>query len=201
MRKERGAFITTDEFCQCMNFGQLEFFQSCFNVYAVNQTIHDALAPFIVRQQFTSASDGTVTFNSDYLHILGGAYTVTGSTVNPIVFISYDELPDVLTAQVRPVSLSTPKAVDTAGGFYLYPQTTQIGFYTYLRLPAVPVLSVTYGGSDGRTVTYNPSSSTQLEFSDIYSNTILSRALKLIGVNMDEEGIEQFAQSQSQQFN
>ena len=70
-----------------------------------------------------------------------------------------------------------------------------------MRLPNAPVLAATYGGSDGRTVTYDPTNSVQLEFSDIYCNNILSRALKLIGVNMDEEGIEQFAQSQSQQSN
>ena len=70
-----------------------------------------------------------------------------------------------------------------------------------MRLPVAPVLAVTLSGTDGRTVTYDPINSVQLEFSDIYCNNILSRALKLIGVNMDEEGIEQFAQSQSQQSN
>ena len=201
VRKERGSFINFAEFTDAMNYGQLEAFQLYFSAYAVNQTIHDALAPFKVQKQFTSASDGLVTFPSNYLHLLGGVYTVTGSTVNPVVFLSQDELPDAMTAQVRPISLSSPTAVDTAGGFYLYPQSQQTGFYTYMRLPNAPVLSATYGGTDGRTVTYDPTTSVQLEFSDIYCNNILSRALKLIGVNMDEEGIEQFAQSQSQQSN
>ena len=201
MRKERGSFISVDEFTQCLNYGQLEAYQAYFSAYGVNQTIHDALLPFKVRMQFTSASDGSVTFPPDYLHLLGGVYTVTGSTVNPVVFLSQDELPDALTAQLRPISLSSPKAVDSVGGFYLYPQSQQTGFYTYMRLPAVPVLAVTLSGTDGRTVTYDPINSVQLEFSDIYCNNILSRALKLIGINMEEDGIEAFAQSQSQQSN
>jgi len=201
VRKERGSFVSVDEFTQCLNYGQLEAYQLYFSAYGVNQTIHDALLPFKVRTQFTSASDGTVTYNSNYLHLLGGVFTVTGSTVNKVRFISQDELPDALTAQLRAVSTSSPIAVDTANGFYLYPQVQQTGFYTYMRLPNAPVLAATYGGSDGRTVTYDPTNSVQLEFSDIYCNNILSRALKLIGVNMDEEGIEQFAQSQSQQSN
>jgi hypothetical protein len=201
VRKERGAFLSTDELTQCLNYGQLELYQLMFSAYAINQTIHDALLPFKVRTQFTSEADGTVTYPSNYLHLLGGVYTVTGSTVNPVVFLSQDELPDALTAQLRPISLSSPKAVDCPNGFYLYPQSQQTGFYTYMRLPNAPVLAVTYSGTDGRTVTYDPNNSVQLEFSDIYCNNILSRALKLIGVNMDEEGIEQFAQSQSQQSN
>ena len=200
-RKERGVFLSTSEFTSAMDWSQLEFYQSCFSVYGVNQTIHDALSNFKVRQQFTSSLDGTVLFPSDYLHLLGGAFTVTGSTVNPIRFLTQDELPQALTAQLRAVSLSAPIAVDSAGGFYLYPQSQQIGFYTYMRRPATPVLAVTYSGTDGRTVTYDPNNSVQLEFTDIYLNNILSRALKVIGINMDEQGIEAFAQSQSQQSN
>jgi hypothetical protein len=200
-RKERGVFINPQEFTDAMDWGQMELYQTCFAVYGVNQTIHDALSNFKVRQQFTSAADGTVTFNSDYLHLLGGVFTVTGSTINPVRFLSQDELPQALTAQLRAVSLSSPIAVDNAGGFYLYPQSQQTGFYTYMKRPAIPVLAFTLSGTDGRTVTYNPSGSTQLEFTDIYYNNILSRALKLIGINMDEQGIEAFAQSQSQQSN
>ena len=200
-RKERGAFLGITEFTDAINYGQLEAYQLYFSAYGVNQIIHDALLPFKVRMQFTSASDGSVTFPSNYLHLLGGVYTVTGSTVNPVRFLSQDELPQALTAQLRAISLSAPVAVDSVGGFYLYPQSTQTGFYTYMRLPASPVLAVTLSGTDGRTVTYDPINSVQLEFSDIYCNNILSRALKLIGINMEEDGIEAFAQSQSQQSN
>ena len=201
VRKERGAFLGFSEFTDAMNYGQLEAYQLYFSAYGVNQTIHDALLPFKVRTQFTSATDGTVTFPSNYLHLLGGVFTVTGSTVNKVRFVSQDELPDALTAQLRAVSTSAPVATDISNGFYLYPQVQQTGFYSYMRLPIAPVLAVTLSGTDGRTVTYDPTNSVQIEFSDIYCNNILSRALKIIGVNMDEEGIEQFAQSQSQQSN
>lgn len=179
-----------------MDWGGMELFEETFAIYGVNQTIHDALSNFKVRTQFTSASDGTVTFPSNYLHLLAGVFTVTGSTVNPVRFVSQDELPDALTAQLRKVTLSSPIAVDSSGGFYLYPQSTQTGFYTYLKRPATPVLAYT---QVGRTLTYDPANSVQLEFTDAYVNTILSKALKLVGVNMDENGIEAFAQQQSKE--
>lgn len=196
VRKQRGVFLTASEFCESLDWGQLELYEECFKIYGVNQTIHDALSNFKVRTQFTSASDGTVTFPSNYLHLLAGVFTVTGSTVNPVRFVSQDELPDALTAQLRKVTLSSPIAVDSAGGFYLYPQSTQTGFYTYLKRPATPVLAFT---QVGRELTYDPANSVQLEFTDAYVNTILSKALKLVEVNMDENGIEAFAQQQSKE--
>lgn len=198
VRKNRGVYITPSEFCSALDEGQMEVFEYFFVQYGLNQNVHDALSNFKVRVQFTSLSDGTVVFNDDYLHLLAGVFTVTGSTINPVRFVSSDELPDALTGQLRPVTLSSPIAVDNAGGFYLYPQSQQIGFYTYLRRPKTPVLAFT---QVNRTLTYDPYSSIQLEFTDAYSNNILARALKLMGVNMDEAGIEQFAQLQTQQTN
>ena len=71
-------------------------------------------------------------------------------------------------------------------------------FYTYLRRPATPVLAYTYVD---RVFTYLPNLSTQIEFYDVYANNIISRALKYIGINLDEAGVSQFAQAQQIQTN
>jgi hypothetical protein len=80
----------------------------------------------------------------------------------------------------------------------LYPAATQSGFYNYLRRPATPVLGYTQA-EGSRTITYNPNTSTQLEFTDVYINNIMSRALKFWGINMAEQDIQQFAQIQTQE--
>jgi hypothetical protein len=80
----------------------------------------------------------------------------------------------------------------------LYPAATQAGFYNYLRRPATPVLGYTQA-SGSRTITYDPNTSTQLEFTDVYINNIISRALKFWGINMAEQDIQQFAQIQTQE--
>ena len=51
----------------------------------------------------------------------------------------------------------------------------------------------------GRTITYDPANSIQIEFYDIYVNDIIARALKYLGINIDEQGIEQFAVMQQQE--
>lgn len=205
VRKERGAFISPEEASTALDSAQMELFEGFFKIYGVNQEVHDSLSPFKVRLQFTSASNGIVTQPSDYQHLLGGVFTVSGSTICPLRFISEDELPDALTNQLRPVNTSSPIALDTPNGFQIYPQVTQTGFYTYMRRPAVPILGYT---QTGRTLVYNPTQynaitqptgSQQIEFADAYINNIMARALKFFGINMDEQGIIAFAQSQTQQ--
>lgn len=195
-KKERGAFLTVDQAMSAIDNAQMELFNFLFKDFRANQVLNDGLIEFKVQKQFTSNSSGEVAFESNYLYLLQGVFTITGSTINPVRFLSTYELPDALTSQLRPVALSSPIALEVANGFQLYPQSTQTGFYTYLKRPTTPVLAYT---TSGRTLTYDPNGSTQLDFSDAYVNNIISRSLKFIGINMSEQDIEQFAQIQSQQ--
>lgn len=195
-RKERGIFITPAQCTSNLDAGQLDSFEEYFKLYGENQVIHDALRPFRVYYQFTSDSSGFVTFPSDYLHLVGTAFTVSGSTVNEITFPNEDEFISALKSQLRPVSLSDPIARDTDTGFSLYPQSTQIGFFTYLKRPDTPV----YGYTQlGRVITYDPNTSTQLEWSDVYINNIIAKSLRYVGINMTEPEISQFAEMYNQE--
>jgi hypothetical protein len=196
VRKERGVFVTVNEAMQTLDNAQLEATEEWFSTYGATQIIHDAIRKLRVQKSFTSDSTGLVTFDADYLHLIGGAYTVSGSTINNVRFLNEDELALALKSQLRVVSTSNPIAIDASVGFRLYPASTQSGFYNYLRRPATPVLGYT---QSGRTITYDPNTSTQLEFTDVYINNIISRALKFWGINMAEQDIQQFAQIQTQE--
>jgi hypothetical protein len=196
VRKERGVFVTIPEAMQTLDNAQLEAVEEWFSTYGTTQIIHDAIRKLRVQKSFTSDSTGLVTFDADYLHLIGGAYTVSGSTINNVRFLNEDELALALKSQLRAVSTSNPIAIDASVGFRLYPAATQAGFYNYLRRPAAPVLGYT---QSGRSITYDPLTSTQLEFTDVYINNIISRALKFWGINMAEQDIQQFAQIQTQE--
>lgn len=196
VRKERGVFVTISEFESTLDNAQIEAISGWFELYGITQKIHDAIRKLRSQVQFTSASDGQVNFASDYLHMIGGAYTVTGSTINTIRFVNENEVSLSLKSQLRPVSTSSPIAKDTATGFQIYPQVAQTGFYNYLRRPAKPVFGYT---TSGRTITYDSATSTQLEFTDVYINNIISIALKFWGINMAEQDIQAFAQNQTQE--
>jgi hypothetical protein len=196
VRKERGVFVTISEAMQTLDNAQLEAVEEWFSTYGTTQIIHDAIRKLRVQKSFTSDSTGLVTFDADYLHLIGGAYTVSGSTINNVRFLNEDELALALKSQLRLVSTSNPIAIDASVGFRLYPAATQTGFYNYLKRPATPVLGFT---QSGRNITYDPNTSTQLEFTDVYINNIMSRALKFWGINMAEQDIQQFAQIQTQE--
>lgn len=196
VRKERGVFVTIQQFEQNLDAGQLDSFEEYFKAYGVDETIHDALRPFRVYYQFTSDAAGIVTFPSDYMHLVGTPFSVMGSTVNEITFINEDEFVNALNSQLRPVSLISPIALDTATGFRMWPSQLQIGFFTYLRRPAIPVFDYTQAG---RVITYNAAGSTQLEWLEVYWNNIIAKALKYAGVNMDEQGVTEFADKYNQE--
>lgn len=196
VRKERGVFITIPEAMDNLDSGQLDSFNDYFKSYAVNQEVHDAIDTFRVYQPFTSATDGKVTYNSDYTHLLAGVFTVTGSTVNKVRFVQTDEWPDAITGQLRPVSLSKPIALDVSDGFLLYPQSQQTGAYTYMRRPVAPVLAYTQAG---RTITYDPINSVQLEWLDVYINNVMAKTLKYFSIYMDEDKIYQYAEMQDKE--
>lgn len=196
VRKERGIFVKISQFNAWMDSGQLDAIEEWFAPYGETQKLHDALRQIRVYYQFTSDTAGIVTFPSDYIHLIGSPFTVTGSTVNEITFVNESELPFAINSQLRPVSNTKPIAVDTSTGFSIYPQQTQIGFFNYLKRPATITLAVTQVGRD---VTYDPINSVQPQFSDVYFNNIVAKALKYAGVYMNEEAVSAFANQQNQE--
>lgn len=195
-RKERGLFLTVSRAMSELDAAQLEKFEDDFKQYKINQTISDSLSLFkVTNLQFTSSASGAITFPSDYSHFLDDIFTVTGSTVNKCTQLKEDEKADALTMQLRPISTSNPYYENTATGIQLYPQSQQTGFYSYLRRPATPVLAYT---QSGRTLTYDPTGSTQLEWYDNFVNDIISRALRYLGIYMSENQIIEFSQLNSE---
>jgi hypothetical protein len=199
VRKQRGVFVTVANAMDKIDVSQLEKFEEDFKQYKVNQTIADSLSVFkVTNLQFTSLASGGVSFPADYLHFLDDIFTVTGSTINKCTQLNEDEKADALTGQLRPISTSNPNYENTADGFQLYPQSQQVGFYSYLRRPLAPVLSYT---QVGRTITYDPTTSVQLEWLESYIPNIMARALAYLGVFMDEDKIIQFSQLKQGQTN
>ena len=188
-RKERGTFTNPSQIDMLLNMAQMEVYEDYFKMYGIDQTVHDAINPFKVNYQFTSAADGTVTLPEDYLHLLPNVFTVTGSTINEVHFLNEDEWVLAIKSQLRPVTLTTPIAKDYGNGFNLYPQSLQVGFLTYMRRPLTPVYSYT---QVGRTITYDPTTSVQIEFSDVYIDKIIAKALGYLGINLSERDITEF---------
>lgn len=191
VRKQRGVFLPITDAMQALDHGQLDAVEYWFTQYGTTQTIHDAIRKLRTPIGFASDSSGKVTFEDDYIHLLGIPYTVYGSTISQITFVNDDEYPFARTSELRAPTIEYPIAVNSEVGFTLYPATTYSGAYWYLRRPAVPVLSVT---TVGRVITYDSLTSVQLEFTDVYINNIIANALVYVGVNFSEQQVMAFAE-------
>jgi len=206
IRKNRGSWLTVAEFNQNINLAFRDAIEEWFSGYGKSQKLHDALRLLRKYQPFTSDSSGFVLFPSDYMHLLGTPGTVYGSTVTKPIFVNEDEFNFAITSQLRPVDLANPILLDyvtevsgvAVQGFSIYPQTTNVGFYWYLRQPAYATLVVT---QVGRVLTYDPTTSVQLETNEAYYNNIISKALKFSGINMSEQEITAFGQMYNQETN
>lgn len=190
LRKERGVFLTVSDFNQNMDAGLLDAVEFWFSGYGADQKLHDAIKPLRVYQPFTSNSGGFVTYPSNYLHLIGSPFTVSGSTITNGTFINEDEFISANRSQLRPIQNSDPIFVDTATGLSIYPQAAQTGAYWYLRRPVSPLLVVT---TVGRAITYDSVNSVQVELLEVYWNNVVARSLKYAGINMDEKGVSDFA--------
>lgn len=195
--KQRGVFLSPEQATEYLDFGQLDTLDDFYKLYGQTQTIHDALRPFRVYYQFTSDSSGHVTFPSNYLHMLGSAWTVTGSTANEITPKNEDEWLNTINSSLRAPSNTYPVSRETIYGFMIVPQQTQIGFFTYLRRPTIPVYGYTQNGD---AITYNPATSVQLDWNDNYINLIISKALIYCSVFMNEQEVLAFASQYQQEL-
>jgi len=193
IRKERGAFITPAEIDNALEAGQLEVIEDYFKLYGMTQQIHDALNPVKVFASITTDASGEVNFGTNHLHLLPLTYTVDGSTISRIRILQDNEWVDALTSQLRPATRETPIARTLSTKMQIYPAGVYTVFISYIKRPEKPTFGYT---QSGRTITYDPTSSTQIELGDAYVDKIIAKALAYLGINMNENDIIQFSNMQ-----
>lgn len=195
--KEMAGWHSPEEICLSADLAQMDYFNECFADYGTSQKLHDHLSPFKAKYPFTNSDTpgGIITLPSTYQHLLN-AYTVTfsnttGQSLRKVQLINEDEYIDALNSQLRPVSASRPIGImNGKGKIQLEPQVPQAGFCNYLRKPLAPVYNYTLVG---RTITYNPTGSVDLEWNDTAINKVIYKTMEHLGVNLDDEKVVQYA--------
>lgn len=135
---------------------------------------------------------------TNYLDLLDISVRISNSYY-AVKMVNEDELSNRLNSQIDPVSLSTPVGeVIQSRKIQLYPKVNNYtGTVSYMRKPIKPVYGYTVVG--GRTIEYDPATSTQLEWRESDVNMVLLKALSSIGINLSDAEVSQFAEVKSQQ--
>ena len=198
--QERGGFNTPSEKDQALDRASLTLFEFYRARYSTAIESKEALAPFRGRYDYTTDGSGEITISTglDFVHLLAMDVMVndpdTPSGFNddrryPVSFPNEDELADRLNSQIKQPTRTAPIADIIGVGWYnLYPQVVHAGTIYYLSRPDTPVFGYT---QSGRVITYDPSTSTQLQWTEPYLNNVIFLALRFLGINLNNEYLNQ----------
>lgn len=196
--KERGVFYTIPELELLVNRAQLSLYEDLQPKYATSQRIKDALAPFREVYNFTTAVSGYIIVpqNLNYVSLLDIQiyYLISNTTVYyPVELINEDVRAYRLMSQVDPVTVTNPIGEQVGQqSFRLYPASQYNGNITFLRKPRDIVFG--YNIISGSVIVYNPSTSTQFEWSENWQNAVLLKALSSIGINLTNDQVSGYAE-------
>jgi len=194
--QERGGFNTPAEKEAALDRASMTMFTFYRKIYATSIQAKEALSPFRVRYDYVTDGSGeiTLTAGQEFVSLLSMDVTINDPDSPsgfdpdrrfPVSFPNEDELADRLNSQTKQPTRTAPIADIIDVGYYnLYPQVVHAGTIRFLKRPAKPVYGYTQAG---RVITYDPNTSTQLEWTEPYLNDVIFLALRFLGVNLSNE--------------
>lgn len=207
LNKAQGQFFTGPEKDAALDRAQMAYYNTLYAEYALAEKVQDGLAPFKTSFDFltTDTVSGLLTLPVDYQYLLGVQIVVdddSNTKYRSVKILSEDEIGYRLSSQLRPVSANKPvgRVAGRASGstiLQLYPTIGMAGTAFYLRRPAVPVYAYT---QTGRTIVYDPTFSTQMEWTETELNEIMFRALEFLGVAAPDQDVSQYANAKSKEI-
>jgi hypothetical protein len=198
--QERGGFNTAAEKDESLDRASMTAFEVYRKQYATSIEAKEALSPFRVRYDYTTSGTGEITLSSgqNFVHLLSMDVMVNDPDAPsgfdpdrryPVSFPNEDELADRLNSQIKQPTRTAPIADILGIGWYdLYPAVVHAGTIYFLKRPAKPVFGYT---QVGRVITYDPLTSTQLEWTEPYLNSVIFLALRYLGINLNNEYLNQ----------
>lgn len=194
--KDQLGYFSPEEKDRYLDRGSLWLFNDFKRQYAQGIDVYEALAPFKTELDYTTSGLGVyaVASNQNYVQLLGMDVSVVDAGTGqprrwPVDIIREDELPARRNSQLLAPSATRPIGIQRASGsFKLYPEQVHAGTLRFFRRPAAPVFSYT---QNGREIVYDVNTSTQLEWTEPYVNKVVFKALMFMGVNLDNQMLQQ----------
>jgi hypothetical protein len=215
INKAQNGYLTPSEFNLTINQAQVSYQdyllgefqqyqpgrpQARIN-YSQNENIRQRLTPLLATTALVvDAGTGAIAYPGDYVQ----ADSLLTSTVQRVRYTQQDSLYSYFNSTIDPVA-TNPIYMITSTGFQFYPIT--IGTVTLNYIKEAPSIVWGYTTVSGRPV-YNPSAynpgppasgSQQPVWADVDLLEIIARALKLIGLNLQDGQLQQYANQVTQQ--
>jgi hypothetical protein len=213
VNKAQNGYLTPSEFNLTINQAQVsyqdyllgEFQQYQYGRpqarinYSQNENIRQRLSPLITSATLSINGSGESAYPADYVQ----ADTMITTAFNRVRFVQQDALYSYYNSQIDPIA-TNPIYLLEPTGFQFYPVTLGSAILTYVK--DAPEIIWGYTLVSGRPVynptAYNPSTQPTGSQQPVWDNVdlleIIARALKLIGLNLQDGQVQQYANQVTQ---
>lgn len=200
VNKNQNGYLSPDEFNLTINQAQvsyMDYLAGQFQQYQAgrpiptvqwgnNETTRQRVTPFIYNELLTVDAYGFAAYPYGFLI----TDTMWTGIYGKVKFVQQDYLSNYLNSRITPVA-TNPIYLIEREGFRFYPSNITQARISYIRQPNEIVFGYTLD-SNGLPV-YNPATSVDPEWQELDLLEIISRALRMIGVNLQSGVITQYA--------
>lgn len=159
--------------------------------YSQNENIRQRLSPLITEATLTiNATSGEAPYPADYVQ----ADAVRTTAFERVRYVQQDALYSYYNSQIDPIA-TNPIYLLEPTGFQFYPVTLGSAILTYVK--DAPTIVWAYTTVSGRPV-YDAGTSVQPVWDNVDLLEIIARALKLIGLNLQDGQVQQYANQVTQ---
>jgi hypothetical protein len=204
VNKAQNGYLTPSEFNLTINQAQVsyqdyllgEFQQYQYGRpqarinYSQNENIRQRLSPLITSATLSINGSGESAYPADYVQ----ADTMITTAFNRVRFVQQDALYSYYNSQIDPIA-TNPIYLLEPTGFQFYPVTLGSAILTYVK--DAPEIVWAYTTVSGRPV-YSSGTSVQPVWDNVDLLEIIARALKLIGLNLQDGQVQQYANQVTQ---
>jgi hypothetical protein len=205
VNKAQNGYLTPSEFNLIINQAQVsyqdyllgEFQQYQYGRpqarinYSQNENIRQRLSPLITQATLTiNGTSGEAPYPADYVQ----ADAITTTTLKRVRYVQQDALYSYYNSEIDPIE-TNPIYLLEPTGFQFYPITLGIAILTYVK--DAPQIVWAYNLVSGRPV-YDSGASVQPVWDNVDLLEIIARGLKLIGLNLQDGQVQQYANQVTQ---
>ena len=201
-KSQSGNSYKPSQFNDVCQMAQMQLFEKDYQTFVNTEHISDYLNVFIKYKVGSVPSSGEYILPNDAQHLL----SVRKYYVRPngkSVMIQVKAIDNVAwglfqISSLREPTARFPKYTEKADKLFFAPKNIGIIEVDYLKTPVTPIWGFTIVNNRPQ---YNPSTSTNFEWSEHSVNHVASIFLSLVGCNLKDNQLSQFSEMYKEQTN
>lgn len=197
-----GGMVQPSQFNDLANRAQMQLYEKDFETFLQSEQISNFLRTFLKNKIASVPTDGVYETPADEQHISairhyyvrenGKGFNIEVKKTKNVAWT------DVQSPGLHEATLRFPKYEEFGTVLKFMPRNIGLIEIDYFRLPVKPVWN--FITISGRPV-YNAPTSTDFEWNEFSMNSVAANYLALIGVNLKDRELTQFAEMYKQQTN